>query len=118
VVSDVGEKDAADGVRLDRGVVPVLAALSLLNGLPASPAFDSIYFLIRPFAPVGFAAAPTVLFYFTSLLLALGTLMLAGVPAALYERMRGLRRSSPVSLLLWFAATLLLVWPALSARLQ
>lgn len=114
----MSEGNTGRGPRLDLAAVAVPTALSVLNGLPTSPAFDSIYFLIRPFAPAGFAAAPMLLFYFTSVLLVLGTLMLAGVPAALYERLRGLQRSSPVSFLLWLAATLALVWPALSARLQ
>ena len=36
------------------------------------------------------------------------TLLLAGVPAALYERFQGERESTPTSLFIWFAGTLLL----------
>jgi len=37
------------------------------------------------------------------------TLVLAGVPAALYERAKGLKESTPVSIGIWLAGTLMLV---------
>jgi hypothetical protein len=54
-----------------------------------------------------------VFFYLTSVVLSLLTVLLAGIPAAIYERIRGLRESTPVSLAIWFAAAVLLALPAI-----
>ena len=97
---------------LKRDVLLVATAgLAALNGLHSSPLFDPMLFFLHRVAP-GFLA-PMLLFYFNSLLLALATLLLAGVPAALYERVRGLKTSTPVSLGIWLAATFLLSLPGL-----
>jgi hypothetical protein len=88
------------------------AAASLLNGMHFSPLFDPVLFLIRPFvAPV--LASPIVLFYLTSIFISVMTLVIAGVPAALYERVRGLKESTPVSVGIWLGATLVLALPGL-----
>ena len=41
------------------------------------------------------------------------TFLIGGVPAAIYERIRGLPESTPVSLGIWLVATALLALPAL-----
>ena len=41
------------------------------------------------------------------------TLLVAGIPAALYERVRRLQQSTPGSLTIWLLATLLLTLPAI-----
>jgi hypothetical protein len=41
------------------------------------------------------------------------TLLIAGIPAALYERFRGLQESNTTSLAIWLACTLLLALPSL-----
>lgn len=43
------------------------------------------------------------------------TLLLGAIPAALYERLRGLQESTPVSLGIWLVATGLLTLPALAS---
>lgn len=88
------------------------AGLSLLNGQASSPFFDPVLFLIRPFV-AQILTSPILLFYLTSLFLSLMTLLLAGVPAALYERLRGHSESSPVSIGIWLAATILLTLPTI-----
>jgi hypothetical protein len=40
-------------------------------------------------------------------------LLLAGIPAAIYERIRGLQQSTPGSLAIWLVATVLLTLPAI-----
>ncbi len=88
------------------------AGLSLANGMHFSPLFDPVLFLLRPFvAPV--LASPLVLFYMTSLLISVLTLAIAGVPAALYERVRGQAESSPVSIGIWLVATILVGLPGI-----
>jgi hypothetical protein len=93
------------------------AGLSLLNGMHFSPLFDPAFFLIRPFASGFFITSPVLLFYFTSLLISLTTLLLAGIPAALYERLRGLKESTPMSIGIWLMAALLLALPGLTGAL-
>ena len=49
---------------------------------------------------------PGPIFYFSSLMVSTGTIILAGIPAALYERFRGLKEdSNVVSLWIWLAGT-------------
>ena len=88
------------------------AGLSLLNGQSASPLFWSFDQYLKPFiAPI--VSSPILLFYFTSLFLSLMTLLLAGVPAAIYERFRRTETSTPLSIGIWFSFTLLLTFPTL-----
>jgi len=91
------------------------AATSLLNGQGFSPIFDPIFFLLRPFIAGTFLSTPLVFFYITSLFISLMTLLIAGVPAAIYERFRGFPGSTPVSIGIWFIATALLSFPAVLA---
>jgi hypothetical protein len=49
--------------------------------------------------------------YVTPAAIAIMTLLIAGIPAALYERIRGLKASTPVSLGIWLVAAILLTLP-------
>jgi hypothetical protein len=99
---------------LKRDVLLVATAgLSLLNGMHFSPLFDPVLFFVHRMAPSFFG--PLLLFYFNSLLISLTTLLLAGVPAALYERARGLKESTGMSLGIWLGGVLLLTLPSLLA---
>lgn len=91
------------------------AAASLVNGMHFSPYFEPVFILLRPFIAGTLLGTPLVLFYITSLFISLMTLLIAGVPAALYERFRGTPDSTPASLGIWLAGTLLLALPALLA---
>lgn len=88
-------------------------AASLLNGMHFSPYFDPVFILLRPFIAGTLLSTPLVLFYLTSIFISLMTLLIAGVPAALYERFRGLRESTTASLGIWLASTLVLALPSL-----
>ena len=85
------------------------AGLSLMNGMSWSPILFPFVVLLKALFAGSFLASPIVLTYLASLLASATTLALAGVPAALYERVRGLDESTPASLLVWLAATLVLV---------
>lgn len=89
--------------------------VSLLNGMHFSPLFDPVFFLMRPFAPGVLTYGPSLLVHFTSVFLSLMTLILAGVPAAIYERIRGRHQSSLGSLGIWLVAAFLLTLPSLMA---
>ena len=101
---------------LQRDVTLVATAgLSLLNGMHFSPWFDPIAVLLRPFIAGTFLGTPLVSLYLTSIFISDMTLLIAGVPAAIYERLKGLSESTRTSLYIWLAATLLLSTPALMA---
>ncbi len=85
------------------------AGVSLINGQATSPVLEPVFFLLRPFLASAFYQRPMVAFYITSILISLMTLIVAGVPAALYERAKGLTESSPISLGIWLASTIALV---------
>lgn len=91
------------------------AALSLVNGMHFSPWFDPVAVLLRPFVAGTFFASPLLFLYLTSIFISLMTLLIAGIPAALYERWQGLRETTPTSLMIWLAATGLLTAHALLA---
>lgn len=91
------------------------AAASLVNGMHFSPYFDPTFILLKPFIAGTLLSTPLVLFYLTSIFISLMTLLIGGVPAALYERFRGLKESSAASLGIWLGCTLLLTVPSLLA---
>lgn len=91
----------------------VTAGIALVNGMHSSPFFDPVFILLRPFAAGLSLTSPLVLLYFTSLLISLLTLMIGGIPAALYERAKGLDHSTPSSLGLWAACVTLISIPSL-----
>lgn len=105
-------QDREDLLRRDVLLVAT-AALSLVNGMHFSPWFDPVSILMRPFVAGTFLASPLVFLYLTSIFISACTLLIAGVPAALYERFRGHRESTSWSLGIWLATTVLLTAPAL-----
>jgi len=97
-----------------RGMLLVAAAaIALFNGSLWSPFFDSvayILYLTTRGVPLMTAARASDV---TPIVIAVMTLMLAGIPAAVYERIRGSPTSTTVSLGIWLVATLLLTLPTI-----
>lgn len=91
------------------------AALAVFNGLPLTGLFNSISYILYLFTRGSSFLDQDHLHYLTTLLIAVMTLLLGGIPAALYERIRGLQASTPVSLGIWLVATALLALPALAS---
>ena len=83
-----------------------IAGLSLVNGMHFSPWFDPVAILLRPFLAGTFFGSPLASLYITSFFISAMTLVIAGVPAALYERWRGDSESTPTSLYIWLVATI------------
>ena len=110
----VDDKQRQDMMQRDVLLV-VAAALSLVSGMHFSPYFDPIFFLIKPFAASFYISSPLLLLYFTSLFISLLTLIIGGIPAAIFERARGLDSSSPVSIGLWVVAVAIISLPAIFA---
>jgi hypothetical protein len=95
-----------------RGIFIATFAVSLVNGL-ASP-FLPLLFLFAPIWMPEFAPATNeARFYGSSLILSFGTLLVGGVPAALFEQVTRRRSSDNASMLTWLAGTVLLSLPAL-----
>lgn len=92
-----------------------IAGLSLVNGMHFSPWFDPVAVLLRPFLAGTFLGTPLVSLYIASFFISAMTLLIAGVPAALYERFRGEHETSPASLYIWLFATILFTAHALLA---
>ena len=91
----------------------VTVAMAAVNGLDFSPAFDTVSYWLYTFARGSALYDGEVFYYLTSGAITVMTLLLAGIPAALYERVRGLQQSTPGSLAIWLLATVLLTLPAI-----
>jgi hypothetical protein len=106
--------------RLGKRDLPLIGTIGLaaVNGLNVSPAFDAVSFWLYGFARASPLFDGEVFYYLTSVAISAMTLLLAGIPAALYERGRGLKESTPLSLTIWLLATLLLTLPTLLRALD
>lgn len=101
---------------LKRDVLLVATAgLSLVNGMHFSPYFDPVFLLMKPFIAGTLISSPLVLLYLASIFASLMTLLIGGIPAALYERFRNQAESSSISLGIWLATILVLSIPSLAA---
>ncbi|HZD25117.1 MAG TPA: hypothetical protein VE631_02565 [Alphaproteobacteria bacterium] len=89
--------------------------VAVANGL-FSPALGAVATLAPLWIPGFVPLTPVTVLYAASLALSTATLLLAGVPAALYEHLRGQPASSTASTAIWLAGTVLLSLPALLAH--
>lgn len=94
-----------------------ILAFGLLSGL-FSPLTPIMGLWLRNFLPAFFIATPAALVLVAALFTATIVIMIAGVPAALYERLTGTSESTPVSLWIWVAATAVLSLPAVVTLIQ
>jgi hypothetical protein len=99
-------------------LLTMTAALAILNGLPLTAFFDSISYILYLFARGSSFIGRDALFHATSVFIAVMTFLVGGIPAALYERLRGLPQSTPASLVIWLVATALLSWESLKAAVR
>jgi uncharacterized membrane protein (DUF2068 family) len=90
-----------------------LVAVALFNGTKWSPFYDPTAYVMHLNLRAYRLVSARTLYESAMLPIALLTLMLAGIPAALYERVRGLQTSSTVSLAIWLVATVLLTLPTI-----
>jgi hypothetical protein len=106
---------SATGALLVRSVALIGSVLlAVFNGSLYSPIYDSVDQILYLFSRSSLHLGPLPLQpYRTSIFIAAMTLLLAGIPAALYERIRGLDQSTAMSATVWFFMTLLMTAPAL-----
>ncbi len=86
--------------------------LAILNGM-FSPALIPVFALHGLWYPFFLPAILPAVFLACSLIVSTFTLMLGGVPAALFERLSADGKSSGISGLIWLAAVAMLTLPAL-----
>lgn len=111
-----GQENAGRRVSPVRALLLALIAVAAMpNGLFFSPLFDSFLYYVPRAASVFFLRGQEVTFYLTGIVLWLFTLVLAGIPAALYERIRGAKESTLASLLIWLVTALVLSIPSFMA---
>jgi hypothetical protein len=91
-----------------------IATLGLVNGMHVSPWFEPAFVLLRPLLASFYVTSPVLQFYFASLILAVSAVLIAGVPAAIYERISGRTASDGRSLAVWLIALFLISLPALA----
>jgi hypothetical protein len=95
----------------------LIVALAALHGLILSRLYDFVSYFVSAFSRRTMFYHPLVLEYLPSALIALFTLLLAGIPAAVYERLRTGRQTTPASLVIWLIATLLITAPVFTRAL-
>lgn len=90
-----------------------ILALGILSGI-FSPLTFLMHVWLQGFYPSFFLGAPTGTLFVSALLTATVVIALGGIPAALYERIRGLEDSNGPSMGIWLGATSLIAFPALA----
>jgi hypothetical protein len=91
--------------------IVVIVGLAILNGI-YSPVLLMVFALQGIWYPFFLPPMLPLVFMLSSLILTTLTLMVAGVPAALYERLAGGGRTNFVSGLIWLAGVVVLTLPA------
>jgi hypothetical protein len=96
-------------------LVVATLACAIFNGFGGQvPVFESVDQLLgTTLRGYPYMTRAVIYAYVTPVAITLMTLAIAGIPAALYERIRGLKWSTAVSLAIWLAATVLLALPAI-----
>lgn len=91
-----------------------IAFFGMVNGLFNQIALLFALIHVQILAPSLLFGSTALTLMFSSLMVSTFTIILAGIPAALYERFAGVKDdSSVVSLWIWLAGTALLALPAI-----
>jgi hypothetical protein len=94
-----------------RHIFAAVMLVSLLNGL-FSPVVALVWKLLPFFFPIVSQTGPASVAMISALALAVTTLVVAGVPAAIYERVTG-QGPTPVSASIWLAGAVFLSLPTI-----
>jgi hypothetical protein len=95
-----------------------IAFFGMINGI-FSPLSFFAYFWSKVFMSFPLFESEPLIFYFGALMLSTATIILGGIPAAIYERLAGIRDDSTVtSLWIWLAGTAILAVPAIGDFLR
>jgi hypothetical protein len=95
-----------------------IAFFGMINGMFSPLRIFSLIFTNAFLSEVVFGSQ-SLIFYLSSLMLSTATVIIGGLPAALYERVKGITDdSTEVSLWIWLAGTAILALPAVGTFLQ
>lgn len=90
-----------------------IAFFGMINGI-FSPLFILAYIWANVFMSVPLFGNDNLVIYFASLMLSTATVIIGGIPAAIYERFAGVKDDSTiVSMWIWLAGTAILSIPAI-----
>ena len=97
-----------------------IAFFGMINGIPF---FNPFYVLVFGLSTMLMAeplfGSTHAIAYFASLMLSTATIIIGGIPAAIYERFAGAKDDSTItSLWIWLAGTAILALPAIPNFLQ
>jgi hypothetical protein len=95
-----------------------IAFFGMINGL-FNPLIVFVYVWSKVLMSFTLFQVEALTFYFASLVLSTTTIILGGIPAAIYERLAGVSTdSTPASLWIWLAGTAILTIPAIGDFLR
>jgi len=96
-----------------------IAFFGMVNGLFNQDALIFTLVHMQILAPVLLFGSVSLTLMFSSLMVSTGTIILGGIPAAIYERAKGAKDDSTViSLWIWLAGTAILTLPAMGNFLK
>ena len=96
-----------------------IAFFGMINGIFNQTALLFALIHVQVLAPALLFGSTSLTLMFSSLMVSTATIILAGIPAAIYERFTGAKDdSNVVSLWIWLAGTALLTLPALGNFFQ
>lgn len=91
-----------------------IAFFGMVNGLFNQVALLYALLHVQVLAPALFFGSTGLTLMFSSLMVSTATVIVAGIPAAIYERVTGVKDdSNAASLWIWLAGTALLTLPAM-----
>ena len=95
-----------------------IAFFGMVNGI-FNPLMPFAYAFSKALMAVPLFGSESLIFYFSSLMVSTATIILAGIPAAIYEHVVGAKdNSTDASMWIWLAGTALLTLPAVGRFLQ
>jgi len=96
-----------------------IAFFGMVNGLFNQTAVLFALLHVQILAPALLFGSVSLTLFFSSLMVSTATIILGGIPAAIYERVTGAGQdSTSVSLWIWLAGTALLTLPAIGNFLK
>lgn len=95
---------------------PLILLICIFNGV-ASPLVFTLFQMGPVWVPAFLLGNLQLVLYLSSLATATLTLLVAGVPAAIFERATGRQATDPASAAIWMAGAILLSLPAAYAWL-
>ncbi len=95
-----------------------IAFFGMINGIFNQTALLFALIHVQILAPSLLFGSTSLTLMFSSLMVSTATIILAGIPAALYERFVSAKDSTAVSLWIWLAGTGILTLPAIGNFFQ